>query len=147
MKLRLIVPLLLLISACEKIVEDPVFSEVPAIVLLEVSQDTIVQFTEQLIVTIQYEDGDGDLGTSDPDINSIFVQDSRLEEADEYYLPPLAPEDATISITGSFDLKLSPTFLLGNGTQEISELSIYLIDRAGNKSNTLKAGPIIIKKE
>lgn len=134
-------------SACEKIIDEPVFDEVPAITLVEISQDTIVQFTEQLVITLQYEDGDGDLGTSDPDVNLIFVHDSRLENPDEYYLPPLAPEDASISITGTFDLKLSPTFLLGNGTEELSSLKVYLFDRAGNKSNELTVGPIIIVKE
>jgi hypothetical protein len=139
--------LLALFLSCEKIVDEQVFPPEPSIVLLEVSQDSILQFTEQLVLTFQYEDGDGDLGTSDPDVNAIFVQDSRLVNPDEYYLPPLAPEDASISITGTFQLELSPTFLLGNGSQETTEYSIYVVDRAGNQSNTVKTGPILIYKE
>ncbi|MBR9922015.1 MAG: hypothetical protein GYB31_14335 [Bacteroidetes bacterium] len=147
MRFSVLFLLLLFLTACETITDDPVFDEVPAIYFEGVSQDTIVQFTEQLIVSIRYEDGDGNLGTSDPDINSIFVQDSRLENPDEYYLPPLAPEDAQISITGTYNLKLSPTFLLGNGSQEIMDLEIYMVDRAGNQSNKINTGQIIVKKE
>lgn len=140
-------PGLLLFLSCETIVDEPVFPPEPNIILLDVSQDSILQFTEQLVLTFQYEDGDGDLGTSDPDVNAIFVQDSRLINPDEYYLPPLAPEDVSISITGTFQLELSPTFLLGNGSVETAEYSIYLFDRAGNQSNTVKTGPILIYKE
>ena len=105
------------------------------------------QVDEDIVFSNYYQDGDGDLGTSDPDVNSIFVQDNRLEKPDEYYLPPLAPEEAKISIQGQLDLKLSPTFLLGNGSQETVEYTLYLFDRAGNQSNVLKTGPILVVRE
>jgi hypothetical protein len=135
--------------ACEKTVytDDLVFDLEPRIELKAVSQDTLVEFLDQLVIKIAYEDGDGDLGTSDPDVNSVFVKDSRLEKADEYYLPPLAPEDAEISIQGDFDLQLSTTFLLGNGSKEEMVLSIYVVDRAGNQSNTIETPPITLIRE
>ncbi|MCB0625086.1 MAG: hypothetical protein KDC43_14525, partial [Saprospiraceae bacterium] len=80
------------------------FDTKPLIDLVAISADTLVEFQENLVLTISYKDGDGDLGTSDPDVNSIFVQDNRLEKPDEYYLPPLAPEEAKISIQGQLDL-------------------------------------------
>ena len=136
-----------LFAGCEKTIEEPAFSIVPYIILEGVSSDTIIQFQENIRLTISYEDGDGDLGTSDPDVNQIFIKDARLEAADEYYLPPLSPEDASISIQGSFEVQLSPTFLLGNGTQETTIFTIYVVDQAGNKSNVIETDPILILKE
>ena len=137
----------LLWSNCETINTDPVFDVVPNIKIIEQSQDTLVEFQDQLLLKIQYEDGDGDIGNADPDINTIFVKDARLSEEDEYYLGPLAPEDAEISITGVLDLQLSATFLFGNGTQETTIFSIYLVDRAGNISNTIQTGEILIVRQ
>lgn len=134
-------------SNCETINTDPVFDIVPNIKIIEQSQDTLVAFQDQLILRIQYEDGDGDIGNADPDINTIFVKDARLSEEDEYYLGPLAPDNAEISITGVLELKLSATFLFGNGTQETTVFSIYLIDRAGNISNTIETGEILIVRQ
>jgi hypothetical protein len=45
------------------------------------------------------------------------------------------------------NLKLSPTLLLGNGTQEKMVLTIYVVDRAGNQSNTIETQAITILKE
>lgn len=141
--------LVLLHSGCTttEINTDPIFDLEPQIKLESFSSSSIVQFTDSLAVEISYEDGDGDLGSADPDFNSIFVQDARLSKADEYYVPPLAPENASISIQGKLQINLAPTFLLGNGTQETTTYSLYMIDRAGNQSNTIEIGPISILKE
>lgn len=139
----------LLVLSCTKttINSDPLFDLEPAIKLESFSSASIVQFTDSLAVEISYEDGDGDLGSEDPDFNSIFVQDARLSKADEYYVPPLAPVDATLSIQGKLLINLAPTFLLGNGTQETTTFSLYMIDRAGHQSNTIEIGPITILQE
>ena len=136
--------LLLLLVSCTRTSPDPAFPPEPVIKALEISHDTLVQFIDQLVVKIEYEDGNGDLGNADADINSIFVKDSRLAEPDEYYLAPLAPDNANVSITGTFDLKLSATFLLGNGTEEKVTYDIYLVDRAGNQSNTISTGELLV---
>jgi len=130
--------------SCVKDSDELAFDLAPKIELISVSNDTIVEFTEQLILNIRYEDGDGDLGTTDPDVNSIFVKDQRLEKADEYYLGPLAPTDARISIQGTINLELSNTFLLGNGNQETTVFSVHFFDRAGNQSNVIETAPITI---
>ena len=141
-------PLLLVIGVvgCETISNEPVFDLAPKIELMEISQDTVIQFVESITLKVYYEDGDGDLGNSDPDINSLFVKDARLEQADEYYLAPLAPAGEEISIQGTLNIELSPTFLLGNGTQETTVLSLYLVDRSGKQSNIIETGEITILK-
>ncbi len=138
---------LLLFAACEQLEPEPAFADEPLIELLSVSSDTLVQFTDQLVLRIRYQDGDGDLGHPDPDINSFFVKDQRLEVADEYYLGPLAPEDAAVPIQGELDLVLSRTFILGNAQTETTVFTVYLVDRAGNESNTIETGAITLVRE
>ncbi len=118
----------------------------PAIKILEISNDTIVEFKEQLKLKLEYEDGDGDLGNKDTDINSLFIKDSRLEFADEYYIAPLAPEGAQISIKGALNITLSSAFVLGNGSSEKTYFEIWMVDRIGHKSNVVRTKDIIILK-
>ena len=139
--------ILLGLFSCETISDDPVFDVVPRIRLMDISKDTIIQFKDSVSLTLSYEDGDGDLGNPDSDVNALFVKDKRLEEPDAYYLAPLAPIGSSVSIRGTLELHLSNMFLLGNGSQETTELSIYLLDRAGNQSNTVQTGPLLIVKE
>ncbi len=130
--------------SCTKRTDELSFPVEPTITLDSISQDTLIEFQDRLILHLSYQDGDGDLGTSNPDINSIFIQDSRLENADEYYLPPLAPETETVSIQGTFDVELSTTFLLGIGTEESTIFSLFVKDRAGNESNRVETVEILI---
>ncbi len=134
-------------TSCETQNTEPVFDVTPKIELLSLSNTELVEFKDTLTLLLRYEDGDGDLGNSNPDINSVFVQDSRLDEADEYYLSPLAPEDAGVSITGNLNIRLAPTFILGNGNTEETTYTIYINDRAGNQSNVLETEPITITRE
>lgn len=118
----------------------------PAIKILEISNDTIVEFKEQLKLKLEYEDGDGDLGNKNTDVNSLFIKDSRLEFADEYYIAPLAPEGSQISIKGELDITLSSVFILGNGSSEKTYFEIWMVDRVGHKSNIVRTKDIIILK-
>ncbi len=144
--INIILGLALMAGACTKISDEPQFDLTPAIVIDSISADTIVEFEEALIVTLTYEDGDGDLGNPDPNVNSLFVKDQRLEMQDEYYVYPLAPVGENISITGKLTVELNTTFILGNGTAEQTKFTLYLVDRAGNKSNEVTTGFITIVK-
>lgn len=137
----------LLGTACVVNSDDPVFDVKPLIEIVEISQDTLVQFQDQLSIKISYEDGDGDLGNPNSEINSLFVKDARLENEDAYYLAPVAPVGSSVSITGTFNIILDQTFLLGNGDEEQTIFSIYLIDQAGNQSNEIQTDPITIIRE
>ncbi len=138
---------LCILAACTKESDEPAFALEPSIQLEKVSQDSVVEFEESLVIYLSYKDGDGDLGNPDPDINSIFVKDSRLPQADAYYLAPLAPENVKISIQGSLALKLSPTFILGNASRETTRFTIHMVDRAGNKSNPIETNDILILRK
>lgn len=132
------------VGACTTVSDELPFAVEPSIELLRISDTELTEFTESLELTLRYEDGDGDLGNADADVNSIFVRDERLTEPDAYYLAPLAPADARIGITGNLTVILSPTFRLGNAATETTTLTLWLTDRAGHESNRLTVGPLTI---
>lgn len=132
--------------SCEKSENLLPLDTTPAIKITAISADTILEFKQQLKLTIYYEDGDGDLGNKDTDINSLFIKDSRLDEADEYYIAPLSPDGSQISIKGTLEITLSSAFILGNGQVEKTYFDVWMKDRVGHKSNIVRTKEITIKK-
>lgn len=132
---------ILLLLACKK---DKKLPPEPTIELVSVSPTSIEQFRDSVEVIIKYEDNIGDIGDSSPDVYSLQVKDSRLANPDWYHIPPLAPTDVELRIEGQIKIRLNSMFLLGNGSEEFSTLSIKLKDRAGNWSNIITTPPIAI---
>lgn len=127
--------------------DGPVLDVVPKIELLGISSDTIVEFEDVLVISIQYSDGDGDIGFEDPDINSIFVRDARLEDYDGFYIGPVAPPDQEIPVTGTLNIEFPALFLFGTGATENTRFYVYLVDRAGNESNEVITQTVTIIRE
>lgn len=130
-----------LFSACEK--EDPL-ANFPKISNLEVFPDTVVEFADTVLITFDYVDGNGDLGNFDPNINSLSVKDSRLENADWYHIQPLSPIGSNVSIQGKLTVKLNNLFLIGNSNMEALTLKVQITDREGHESDELISGEIIV---
>lgn len=116
----------------------------PEITLVSASPTQVDEFTEGVVLLFSYKDGDGDLGEADPDAYTLWVKDSRLNEADGYHIPPLAPLDAEVPIQGELEVALTPLFLLGSSGQEVMTYTFYITDRAGNKSNELVTSSITV---
>ena len=133
-------------SSCEND-DGPAFSTVPEIGLIGIAPDTVVQFEDVLVITIEYKDGDGDIGHEDPDVNSIFVRDARLENYDGFYIGPIAPIGQEVAITGQLNIEFPALFLFGSGNTESTFFYIYLEDRAGNQSNEIITPTITIARE
>ncbi|MBK9701736.1 MAG: hypothetical protein IPO79_17075 [Flavobacteriales bacterium] len=133
--------MVLTLAACRK---EAALDPVPAIELVSVGPQQVMAFDEPVRVRFTYADGDGDLGTDDPDAYTLWVKDSRLATADGYHIPPLAPPDAQVAIQGELEVELSPLFLLGNSGQEVMTYSFFVTDRAGNRSNELSTSAITI---
>jgi len=127
---------------CKK--EDKSMS--PIIELVSVKPTTVTEYTDSIVFIVHYQDNDGDLGIPDADKKSIWLKDERLQNADEYFLAPLAPLDKEIAIEGEFIIKLKNTFRIGNSAQEKTKFSIWIKDRAGNKSNVVVSPEIIINE-
>ncbi len=133
---------LLFVNACKK--DDEVLAPEPSISLVSVSPLNVEQFKDSVEVTINYKDNNGDIGDESPDEYSLSVRDSRLSEADWYHVQPLAPLTEELVFEGQIKIKINTLFLLGNGSQELTTLTIKLKDRAGNWSNEVVSSAITI---
>ncbi|MBK6626696.1 MAG: hypothetical protein IPG35_03765 [Flavobacteriales bacterium] len=141
--MRIVIAIILasVLASCRK---EAVLDPVPEIVLVSAGPQQVVAFDEPVILRFTYADGDGDLGTDDPDAYTLWVKDSRLGTADGYHIPPLAPPDAEVAIRGELEVELTPLFLLGNSGQEVMTYSFHITDRAGNRSNELTTPAITV---
>lgn len=137
---------LILLSGCTKVTQTSTGDPVPVIRFISLSKDTIHQFADSMSLTFSYEDGDGDLGFENADINSLEVKDSRLQNPDFYYVKPLAPIGSKVSIKGQLSLRIKNLFLIGSGGVEQTTLQLRLKDRAGNWSNIVITPTISILK-
>ncbi len=139
---------LVFIASCSK--DDlgaSLYNPVPVVTVLDISPDTVTEFQQIINLTLQYEDGDGDIGEFDPDVGVVFVKDSRLATADEFHVPPLAPLNAPpIAIKGTLTLQIKNSFILGNAAQEKINYSLWLRDRAGHESEVVTTPYILIKR-
>ena len=140
-KLFAFIVIAVLLAGCKK---EEVMPSAPEIALVSMSTQSVQEFDERVKVRFSYTDGDGDLGQSDPDDYTLWVKDARLEGTDGYHIPPLAPEDAEVPIQGELEVELNALFLLGNSGQEETSYTMYVVDRAGNRSNEFTTGTITI---
>lgn len=136
---------LMLAFSCKE-VQQSSGNPVPRIQFIKIEPTVVKEFRDSVKITIAYEDGDGDLGFVNADINSMEVQDERLSKPDVYYVAPLAPVDAKISIKGKLTMLLKNVFLLGTGSTETTTFTVRLMDRAGNYSNPVKSTEITINR-
>ena len=144
--LRLL-PLLFLLSgfgACKK--EKSEWSEVPEIKFISVNPSSLVQFSSPLTITIEYRDGDGDLGENNPDVVTTFVTDSRNNITYQFRTQQLAPDNANVPITGRLNIEIPSVAVVGSGNSETFTYSIYLTDRKGNRSNTVSNSSVTVTK-
>ena len=126
---------------------NPPIGDAPTIELLQVTPTTAKQYVDSIAFTIQYQDGDGDLGTADPDIPSITLIDNRDPDilVFDYHLSPRTPEGAELTIQGELTVVLPNSILLDDSNQaETTTFSISITDRAGNESNIVETESITI---
>lgn len=125
----------------------PVINNTPSIISVKLNSTNINQF-DDLVFTIAYTDGNGDLGEEDADINSIFITDLRDNTiVHEFHLQPLAPVGQDVTIQGNLKVHLNNVILLDqNNTSENALFSVKIIDRAGNNSNTVTTSSVKINK-
>ena len=125
--------------------EEPI-SEVPYLEFISVNPQQVEAFKDNLIFTVFYQDGNGDLGENSPDIKNLFLKDNRNDIVYEFRLEQLAPDDANISIQGKLNIELSGTGITDGSAEQSATFDIYVVDRAGNNSNTITSSNIIISQ-
>lgn len=136
---------LLLFSSCKK--DKEVLSNIPNIAFVNTSPTSIQEFDGPITFTVSYQDGDGDLGENNTDIYNLFLKDNRNNTTYNYRLQQLAPADANIPIFGEFNIILNSTFVTtSSANEQYVTYDIYVIDRAGNQSNTITSDPLTVYK-
>ena len=137
-----IVVLITGLISCKK--DNLVISNTPVIKFVSVTPVSYPQYSGDITFTISYKDGDGDMGEDTPDAKNLFLTDSRNNVTYKYRVQQLAPSGSSIAIEGNLNIVLSGTGITDASTSQIVTYSIYITDRAGNKSNTVTSDAITI---
>ena len=131
-----------LFFSCKK--EEVKISEVPSITFNSLSPSSIQEFDGPIVFTINYVDGDGDLGENTAGIKNLFLKDNRNNLVYEYRFQQLAPDNSNIAIQGSLSIELVNTAITNDSNEQTATFDIYVVDRAGNRSNTITSSVLSI---
>lgn len=120
-------------------------SNIPEIALLSVSPAAVHNLQDSLLFTMSYIDGDGDLGDYDVDSLSLWITDNRFPLTEKFHIIPLAPQGASIVITGELKVVLEHIILKDQSSvAEAATFTVQLKDRAGHWSNSVTSDTIMV---
>lgn len=141
------------------------YSEIPHLEFTGFSKSTLVQGDFQqdsVFLNLYFTDGDGDFGSVAADTSitasNIFITDLRTNNSFRQYKAPFVPlEGAGNGVSGNIKIKVFTTcciFPTASGINPCTKtslypkndlpLEIYIKDRAGHVSNTVKADVLIL---
>jgi hypothetical protein len=95
------------------------------------------ELVEEIVIKFKYSDADGNLGENNSSEKNLFVTDSRNQVVSSFRVRELAPEGAVLAIEGSIIVTISPLVITDGSDSETGVFSIYMTDRAENKSNVI----------
>jgi hypothetical protein len=139
MKIIKYLALLTILLSCSK--EEEAENVEPLLVFVSMTPTTVSELVDEIMINFEYSDADGNLGENigadDAPIANLFITDSRNSVVNSFRVQQLAPDNATISIAGSLSVTIIPLVITNGATSEKGVFSIYMNDRAGNKSNVI----------
>lgn len=145
---------LVLLIACS---DPPEYPIEPELTFVGLSKTTLKQGlgADSLFLILEFTDGDADVGSKDS-VN-IFLTDTRTGFVDGKFIIPIinTPGGGDNGISGEITLRLDGTCCIFSNGQAPCTAStemptntlsydIYMMDRAGNKSNVVNTGPITV---
>lgn len=130
-------------TACEK---DKPLEDTPYIEITSVTPTTAQAYSDTITFTVLYRDGNGDLGENDPNVYNLFLKDGRNQVEYKYRVQQLAPSGSDVPITGNLLVKLAGAPIINGGSSETVTYSMYVVDRAGNKSNVATSPTITVNQ-
>jgi len=145
---------LVLIQACIKPDEFP---PEPQITGVSISTNSIKNFSEPLTVFIGFEDGDGDLGSSDEDsLFNLSITDTRTGFVSQFTIDNIPPQGSVDDISGEVQVAYASTCCIQEAiayctpdsslpNYDTLYLEIQIRDRANNLSNTVTTEAIQIR--
>lgn len=140
-----LIPLLYSVWSCNN---RQVFPPTPRIEFVFLQPAEVQALTGSFDIEIKYQDGDGDLGTDNADEKNFFITDNRTNLPDSvrtfmYSMPNISSNARKPSIQGTIKVKvplaLSSSFFYPYPlpVPEETDFTVYIIDRAGHKSNEI----------
>ena len=136
--------LIMFLSACKK--DEIEFPVEPSITYTSISPAIAIQYSDHVVIAIRYEDGDGDLGENNDNVKNCFVTDNRIGITYQFRIQQLAPTGASIPIKGPLNIDIGGQALTDSSAQQNVSYTLYVVDRAGHKSNSVTTASIVIKK-
>jgi len=155
----------IILSSCKK---EEKFSEVPYITFVDfVKIPNSHGYDEQARLTIHFQDGDGDLGLNDNELNAPFDTSSiyyynffidYYKKIDGEYqlleLPsttnsrfPRLSDKASESIEGDISINIFINTYDWSTTYDTMKLECHIVDRALHESNTITVPEFVVKKK
>lgn len=147
----------LFIGGCAK---APNYSPIPELTFQGLDKVELKQGefnTDSLLIQVAFKDGDGDIGTTgETEEPNLIIVDSRTNQNyASYKVPPIPLQGANNGIEGIMLIKIYSTCCrFPDGTPpclappkfptDILSLDLYLVDKAGNKSNVIKTAEITL---
>lgn len=125
---------------------QPAISVIPEIELINISTNEVRQFTDSIVFKIKYTDGNGDLGSYNPDATPIEIKDNRAASLTfNFPLQPLSPANSQLAIQGELDIVLKNIILLDDNNQtETTTFSIRIQDEAGQWSEIVTTESVTV---
>ena len=121
----------------------PNYSFIPAITFDSISGTNARVGQDSITFFIGFTDGDGDLGSDD--IPNLFFLDSRTLYTDSFKIPNLTPQGNVKAISGTIMYARSVFNCIPGKTSDTLFYTIYVEDRAGNKSNNVISPTIYLQ--
>ncbi len=130
------------IAAC---LNPPDYSPIPAITFDSLSATSARVGHDSITFFIGFTDGDGDLGSAN--VPNLFFTDSRTGYPDSFKVPSLTPDGNVKAISGTIAYTFSTFSCTPPQNRQFDTLhyTIYVEDRAGNKSNEVLTPEIILQ--
>jgi hypothetical protein len=129
--------------SCKKEGPDP-NDPVPVITAVQVAPSSVVEYSDSIVFSVSYQDGDGDLGENNPDAENLFLIDNRLQIIQTFRIPQLAPSNAVIPIQGTLDVVLPSTGITDGSASQQATFTVYVRDRAGHESNRFVTSAVTV---
>ncbi len=138
---RTLAGICLVLLGCRR--DNIVFAVEPQIEVVSFQPSVVPEFGT-LVLTLRYRDGDGDLGgnpDNQPDLFLIDMRDYTLFPSGydgiiRYNMPRFYEGPSPQSIQGSIEVSIPGIVRLNpNALQEVVQFRVYIIDRAGHRSN------------
>lgn len=134
---------LLTLASCKKD-DDQEVGDTPVITFESISPGSVKAYSDSVVIRIQYEDGNGDLGENNTTEPNAFITDVRSGLEYQFRVRQLAPDDANIHIRGSLNIVVPQVAFIGSGSSETATFKVKIEDRAGNMSNEITTTAITV---